>query len=83
MEMLKDILLHIISYIIWGGIFIGLIIWVCVMIRFMIGTIRREPFDPFGRMQEKRCRRRLYNSSDIGYGWSFRHSRLRLREPQR
>ncbi len=49
MEILKDILLHIVSYIIWGGIFIGLIIWVCVMIRFMIGTIRREPFDPFGR----------------------------------
>ena len=28
MEILKDILLHIVSYIIWGGIFIGLLVWV-------------------------------------------------------
>ena len=28
MEILKEILLHIISYIIWGGIFIGLLDWI-------------------------------------------------------
>lgn len=28
MEILKDILLHIFAYIFWGGLFIGLLVWV-------------------------------------------------------
>lgn len=28
MEILKDVLLHIFVYIFWGGIFIGLLVWI-------------------------------------------------------
>ncbi|MBR1963868.1 MAG: hypothetical protein IKA19_04115 [Muribaculaceae bacterium] len=46
MEILKDILIHIIAYIIYGGGLIGVILMFIALIRFMIGPFLGEKFNP-------------------------------------
>lgn len=49
MGIFYDILAFIVGFVIYVGGGIGIVVWLCVMIRFAIGTLKGEPFDPFGR----------------------------------
>ena len=49
MGFLYDILVFIVGFVIYVGGGIATVVWLCVMIRFAIGILRGEPFDPFGR----------------------------------
>ena len=64
MEILKDILLHIISYIIWGGIFIGLLVWI---VSAFIWAIKSDE-DPIEWMDDPALPRK--DESDIKSGSS-------------
>lgn len=46
METLTNIILHIVAYIFWGSIFIGLLVLVYYMIRWSI-HVSKHDFDPF------------------------------------
>ena len=46
MGTLSNILLHIFAYIFWGVIFIGIIALIVALIRFMIGPLLGEDFNP-------------------------------------
>lgn len=46
METLTNIILHIVAYIFWGSIFIGLLVFVYNMIRWSIHVANHD-FDPF------------------------------------